>query len=68
MGSKNGQRRDFRGRDASLVSRPQGYRINVNLAGDAGLAACLPAAHFALYRETSHQQMDPSVDIHPVIA
>jgi 2-polyprenyl-6-methoxyphenol hydroxylase-like FAD-dependent oxidoreductase len=50
-------------RDAGLASRPQGYRININLAGDAALRACLPEAHFELYRETSHRQIDPSVDI-----
>jgi salicylate hydroxylase len=30
-------------RDANLASRPQGYRININLAGDAALRACLPS-------------------------
>jgi 2-polyprenyl-6-methoxyphenol hydroxylase-like FAD-dependent oxidoreductase len=50
-------------RDAGLTSRPQGYRININPAGDAGLRACLPEPHFELYRETSHRQIDPSVDI-----
>jgi 2-polyprenyl-6-methoxyphenol hydroxylase-like FAD-dependent oxidoreductase len=50
-------------RDASLLSRPQGYRININLAGDAALESCLPQAHYALYRDTSHRQLDPSVDI-----
>jgi salicylate hydroxylase len=50
-------------RDAGLASRPQGYRININLAGDAALRACLPESHFELYRETSHRQIDPSVDI-----
>lgn len=50
-------------RDTRLASRPQGYRININLAGDAALRACLPESHFELYRETSHRQIDPSVDI-----
>ena len=50
-------------RDAGLSSRPQGYRININRAGDAALRACLPESHFSLYRDTSHRQVDPSVDI-----
>jgi salicylate hydroxylase len=50
-------------RDAGLASRPQGYRININLAGDAALRACLPESHFELYRDTSHRQIDASVDI-----
>jgi len=50
-------------RDTGLVSRPQGYRININLTGDAALRACLPESHFALYRETAHRQVDASVDI-----
>jgi 2-polyprenyl-6-methoxyphenol hydroxylase-like FAD-dependent oxidoreductase len=50
-------------RDAGLASRPQGYRININLAGDAALRASLPESHFELYRETTHRQIDPSVDI-----
>ena len=53
-------------RDAGLASRPQGYRININLAGDAALRACLPESHFELYRETTHRQIDPSVDIFAV--
>jgi 2-polyprenyl-6-methoxyphenol hydroxylase-like FAD-dependent oxidoreductase len=51
-------------RDADLASRPQGYRININLAGDAALQACLSESHFALYRDTSHRQIDASVDIY----
>ena len=50
-------------RDSDLVSRPQGYRININLTGDAALQACLSESHFALYRDTSHRQVDASVDI-----
>ncbi|KZV15128.1 hypothetical protein F511_34787 [Dorcoceras hygrometricum] len=50
-------------RDPSAFSRKQGYRININLAGDAALQKCLPAPHCALYRDTSHRQLDPSVDI-----
>jgi salicylate hydroxylase len=50
-------------RDSDLASRPQGYRININLAGDAALQACLSESHFALYRDTSHRQIDASVDI-----
>jgi 2-polyprenyl-6-methoxyphenol hydroxylase-like FAD-dependent oxidoreductase len=50
-------------RDLHLASRPQGYRININLAGDAALQACLSDSHFALYRDTSHRQVDASVDI-----
>lgn len=50
-------------RDASLASRPQGYRINVNPTGDAALRACLPEPHFELYRDTSHRQSDASVDV-----
>jgi 2-polyprenyl-6-methoxyphenol hydroxylase-like FAD-dependent oxidoreductase len=53
-------------RDADLASRPQGYRININPAGDAALRACLPQAHFELYRDTSHRQIDSSVDIFSV--
>ncbi len=50
-------------RDESAFSRQQGYRININLAGDAALRQCLPVAHYALYLDTSHRQLDPSVDI-----
>jgi hypothetical protein len=50
-------------RDAGLASRPQGYRININLVGDTALRACLPESHFELYRDTSHRQIDASVDI-----
>lgn len=50
-------------RDQNATSRRQGYRININLAGDAALRACLPSAHYGLYQETSHSQLDPSVDI-----
>jgi 2-polyprenyl-6-methoxyphenol hydroxylase-like FAD-dependent oxidoreductase len=50
-------------RDSDLASRPQGYRININLTGDAALQACLSESHFALYRDTSHRQVDASVDI-----
>jgi 2-polyprenyl-6-methoxyphenol hydroxylase-like FAD-dependent oxidoreductase len=50
-------------RDESAKARQQGYRININLAGDAALRQCLPPAHYALYRDTSHRQLDPSVDI-----
>jgi 2-polyprenyl-6-methoxyphenol hydroxylase-like FAD-dependent oxidoreductase len=50
-------------RDESALSRRQGYRININLAGDAALRQCLPAAHYELYQATSHRQLDPSVDI-----
>jgi 2-polyprenyl-6-methoxyphenol hydroxylase-like FAD-dependent oxidoreductase len=50
-------------RDESALSRQQGYRININLAGDAALRACLPANHYLLYQDTSHRQLDPSVDI-----
>lgn len=50
-------------RDAGALSRQQGYRININLAGDAALRQCLPEAHYALYADTSHRQLDPSVDI-----
>jgi 2-polyprenyl-6-methoxyphenol hydroxylase-like FAD-dependent oxidoreductase len=50
-------------RDSGLSIRPQGYRININLAGDAALQECLSASHFSLYRDTSHRQIDPSVDI-----
>ena len=50
-------------RDAGTLSRPQGYRININLTGDAALRACLPDSHFALYRDTAHRQVDASVDI-----
>lgn len=50
-------------RDDSAFSRQQGYRININLAGDTALRQCLPAGHYALYQETSHRQLDPSVDI-----
>jgi 2-polyprenyl-6-methoxyphenol hydroxylase-like FAD-dependent oxidoreductase len=50
-------------RDSGLFSRPQGYRININPTGDAALEACLPAPHFALYRDTSHRQIDASVDV-----
>jgi 2-polyprenyl-6-methoxyphenol hydroxylase-like FAD-dependent oxidoreductase len=50
-------------RDASLTSRRQGYRININLVGDAALQACLPESHFELYRDTSHRQIDASVDL-----
>jgi 2-polyprenyl-6-methoxyphenol hydroxylase-like FAD-dependent oxidoreductase len=50
-------------RDESALVRQQGYRININLSGDAALRACLPASHYLLYQETSHRQLDPSVDI-----
>lgn len=50
-------------RDSNAFSRKQGYRININLAGDTALQQCLPASHYALYRDTSHRQLDPSVDI-----
>jgi 2-polyprenyl-6-methoxyphenol hydroxylase-like FAD-dependent oxidoreductase len=50
-------------RDVSALSRQQGYRININLAGDAALRACLSANHYLLYQETSHRQNDSSVDI-----
>lgn len=50
-------------RDSSAFSRKQGYRININRAGDDALQQCLPASHCALYRDTSHRQFDPSVDI-----
>jgi salicylate hydroxylase len=50
-------------RDEGLLSRAQGYRININLAGDAALRQCLPGKHYELYRDTSHRQLDPSVDI-----
>lgn len=50
-------------RDASPASRPQGYRININRAGDAALRACLPGCHFLLYQDISHRQTDSSVDI-----
>lgn len=50
-------------RDESAAARRQGYRININVAGDSALRQCLPPTHYALYQETSHRQMDPSVDI-----
>jgi 2-polyprenyl-6-methoxyphenol hydroxylase-like FAD-dependent oxidoreductase len=50
-------------RDTGLAARPQGYRINVNATGDAALRTCLPPSHFHLYRDTAHQQADPSVDV-----
>lgn len=50
-------------RDNSLAGRPQGYRININVSGDTALRACLPESHCELYRETSHRQVDPSVDL-----
>jgi 2-polyprenyl-6-methoxyphenol hydroxylase-like FAD-dependent oxidoreductase len=50
-------------RDSGPASRPQGYRININRAGEAALQACLPESHFALYRDTSHRQVDASIDI-----
>jgi 2-polyprenyl-6-methoxyphenol hydroxylase-like FAD-dependent oxidoreductase len=50
-------------RDERLDSRRQGYRININRAGHTALRACLPDTHFALYRETSHRQVDASVDL-----
>jgi len=49
--------------DESPFSRRQGYRININIAGDTALRECLPPNHFALYQDTSHRQLDPSVDI-----
>jgi hypothetical protein len=53
-------------RDSDLKTRPQGYRININLAGFVALRACLPESHFELYLDTSHRQIDPSVDIFSV--
>jgi 2-polyprenyl-6-methoxyphenol hydroxylase-like FAD-dependent oxidoreductase len=50
-------------RDSSLSSRTRGYRININLTGDAALQACLSDSHFGLYRDTSHRQVKASVDI-----
>lgn len=50
-------------RDETPFSRKQGYRININTAGDTALRQCLPPAHYALYQDTSHKQLDPSVDI-----
>jgi 2-polyprenyl-6-methoxyphenol hydroxylase-like FAD-dependent oxidoreductase len=50
-------------RDESPLGRRQGYRININLAGDMALRECLPPTHYALYQDTSHRQLDPSVDI-----
>jgi 2-polyprenyl-6-methoxyphenol hydroxylase-like FAD-dependent oxidoreductase len=50
-------------RDENALIRQQGYRININLAGDAALRQCLPPAHYALYQQTSHRQLDPSVGI-----
>jgi 2-polyprenyl-6-methoxyphenol hydroxylase-like FAD-dependent oxidoreductase len=50
-------------RDESPLSRQQGYRININIAGDIALRECLPPSHYALYQDTSHRQLDPSVDI-----
>jgi 2-polyprenyl-6-methoxyphenol hydroxylase-like FAD-dependent oxidoreductase len=49
--------------DMSPLSRRQGYRININIAGDIALRECLSPAHYALYQDTSHRQLDPSVDI-----
>lgn len=51
-------------RDESVLHRRQGYRININTAGDSALRACLPAGHYALYQDTSHRQLNPSVDIY----
>jgi 2-polyprenyl-6-methoxyphenol hydroxylase-like FAD-dependent oxidoreductase len=50
-------------RDESPLSRQQGYRININIAGDIALRECLPPTHYTLYQDTSHRQLDPSVDI-----
>lgn len=50
-------------RDESPLSRQQGYRININITGDIALRECLPPTHYALYQDTSHRQLDPSVDI-----
>ncbi len=50
-------------RDDALGSRPQGYRININASGAAALRKCLPRRHFGLYQDTSHRQVDPSVDV-----
>jgi salicylate hydroxylase len=49
--------------DEGPFSRRQGYRININIAGDTALRECLPPNHFALYQDSSHRQLDPSVDI-----
>jgi salicylate hydroxylase len=50
-------------RDKNAESRRQGYRININIAGDTALRHSLPPNHYALYVDTSHRQLDPSVDI-----
>jgi 2-polyprenyl-6-methoxyphenol hydroxylase-like FAD-dependent oxidoreductase len=50
-------------RYSGLASRSQGYRLNINPTGDAALLACVSESHFALYRDTSHRQVDASVDI-----
>lgn len=50
-------------RDETPFSRKQGYRININSVGNTALRECLPPAHYALYQNVSHNQLDPSVDI-----
>jgi salicylate hydroxylase len=50
-------------RDAGPLGRRQGYRININLAGDTALRECLPPTHYTLYQDTSHRQLDPFVDV-----
>lgn len=39
-------------RDATMGSRPQGYRIRIDAAGQRALQACLPPARYALFSKT----------------
>lgn len=39
-------------RDAAMGSRPQGYRIRIDAAGQRALEACLPPARYTLFRKT----------------
>lgn len=39
-------------RDAAMGSRPQGYRIRIDAAGQRALETCLPPARYTLFRKT----------------
>ncbi|WP_199032616.1 NAD(P)/FAD-dependent oxidoreductase, partial [Ralstonia sp. ASV6] len=39
-------------RDAAMGSRPQGYRIRIDAAGQRALQDCLPPTRYTLFRKT----------------
>jgi 2-polyprenyl-6-methoxyphenol hydroxylase-like FAD-dependent oxidoreductase len=53
-------------REPSLGAHRQGYRLNLNHIGAAGLARCLPERLCAAYRATAHHQTKPAVTLRTI--